>query len=91
MVEVGMGQDDGVEIGHGPETGQIGQAVALIPLRHPDTAVDGHAPGLSGGELDKYAAAGITTDHECVAIGEALEKIARGMKIQIREGSGRHF
>lgn len=50
-------------------------------------AVDGHAPGLSGGELEKYAAAGITTDHECVAIGEALEKVARGMKIQIREGS----
>jgi len=50
-------------------------------------AVDGHAPGLSGEALKKYAAAGITTDHECVKIAEALEKIACGMKIQIREGS----
>ncbi len=50
-------------------------------------AVDGHAPGLSGEALKKYAAAGITTDHECVELDEALEKIACGIKIQIREGS----
>ena len=50
-------------------------------------AVDGHAPGLSGEALKKYAAAGITTDHECVEMSEALEKIACGIKIQIREGS----
>lgn len=49
--------------------------------------IDGHAPGLSGDGLRTYAAAGITTDHECFTIAEAEEKIALGMKILIREGS----
>ncbi|HQG76000.1 MAG TPA: adenine deaminase [Bacteroidales bacterium] len=49
--------------------------------------VDGHAPALTGDGLRKYAAAGITTDHECTSLNEALEKISLGMKILIREGS----
>jgi adenine deaminase len=49
--------------------------------------VDGHAPGLRGKELEKYAGAGISTDHESVDKEEAMEKIKLGMKIQIREGS----
>lgn len=49
--------------------------------------VDGHAPGLSGKDVKKYIQSGITTDHECFTIEEALEKISYGMKIQIREGS----
>lgn len=49
--------------------------------------VDGHAPGLRGERVEQYAAAGIETDHECVAIEEAREKIDAGMKIAIREGS----
>lgn len=49
--------------------------------------IDGHAPGLSGDGLRAYIEAGISTDHECVSLNEALEKIALGMKIQIREGS----
>ncbi len=49
--------------------------------------VDGHAPGLKGEEAKKYAEAGITTDHECFTMEEALDKIRYGMKIQIREGS----
>lgn len=49
--------------------------------------VDGHAPGLMGEQAKAYAAAGITTDHECFTLQEALDKIAAGMKIQIREGS----
>ena len=49
--------------------------------------IDGHAPGLSGEELDKYIKAGISTDHECSNKREALEKIEKGVKIQIREGS----
>jgi len=49
--------------------------------------VDGHAPGLSGIDVQKYIEAGISTDHECFTIEEALEKIKLGMKIQIREGS----
>ena len=49
--------------------------------------IDGHAPGLTGEELRKYINAGISTDHECTSIEEALEKISGGMKILIREGS----
>ena len=49
--------------------------------------IDGHAPGLSGADLKKYVSAGITTDHECSSIEEALEKINLGMKILIRDGS----
>jgi adenine deaminase len=49
--------------------------------------VDGHAPGLRGDSLKDYAAAGITTDHECTSIDEAREKISLGIKILIREGS----
>ena len=49
--------------------------------------IDGHAPGLTGEMLRKYISAGISTDHECSAIGEAREKISLGMKILIREGS----
>ncbi len=49
--------------------------------------VDGHAPGLTGGDAIKYINAGITTDHECFTYEEALHKIKNGMKILIREGS----
>ena len=49
--------------------------------------VDGHAPGVKGDAAKKYIDAGITTDHECFTMEEALEKIEYGMKIQIREGS----
>lgn len=49
--------------------------------------VDGHAPGLRGATAAKYAAAGITTDHECFTLGEARDKLAAGMRILIREGS----
>ena len=49
--------------------------------------VDGHAPGVSGEAAKKYAEAGVTTDHECFTMNEALDKISYGMKIQIREGS----
>jgi adenine deaminase len=50
--------------------------------------IDGHAPGLRGKDLEKYVAAGISTDHECFSYEEAIEKISLGMKILIREGSG---
>lgn len=52
-----------------------------------DKPIDGHAPGLRGAAAKKYAAAGISTDHECTTLEEALEKIAAGMHILIREGS----
>jgi adenine deaminase len=49
--------------------------------------VDGHAPGLRGEAAARYVAAGITTDHECFAKEEAVDKLAAGCKIAIREGS----
>ena len=49
--------------------------------------IDGHAPGLKGENAAQYASAGITTDHECFTLEEALDKIKAGMKIIIREGS----
>ncbi|SFC45555.1 Adenine deaminase [Algibacter lectus] len=49
--------------------------------------VDGHAPGLRGDDVSKYIRAGISTDHECFTYDEALEKLQKGMKILIREGS----
>lgn len=49
--------------------------------------VDGHAPGLDSENIKKYADAGISTDHECITISEAIEKINAGMHILIREGS----
>lgn len=49
--------------------------------------VDGHAPGLSGKELNAYVAAGVYSDHECSSMEEALEKLGRGQYIMIREGT----
>ncbi|HEY3250268.1 MAG TPA: adenine deaminase [Ignavibacteria bacterium] len=49
--------------------------------------VDGHAPGLRGEDAKKYITAGITTDHECFILEEALDKLNSGMMILIREGS----
>ncbi|MBL9058511.1 MAG: adenine deaminase [Mangrovicoccus sp.] len=49
--------------------------------------VDGHAPLLSGKDLNAYIAAGISTEHEATSAAEALEKLRKGMRILIREGS----
>lgn len=49
--------------------------------------VDGHAPGLDHDNIRKYASAGISTDHECTDLAEAVQKINEGMHILIREGS----
>ena len=49
--------------------------------------VDGHAPGLSGKNLNAYIAAGVGSDHECTTVEEAREKLRRGMHIFIREGT----
>jgi adenine deaminase len=55
--------------------------------KHYNKPVDGHAPGLKGDTITKYIHAGMTTDHECFTHDEALEKLQKGMKILIREGS----
>ncbi len=59
----------------------------IAAARRRGKPVDGHAPGLRGAAAAAYAAAGITTDHECFTLAEARDKIAAGMKILIREGS----
>lgn len=59
----------------------------LQAARDAGKPVDGHAPGISGEMLRQYAAAGITTDHECVTIEEGRERLECGIKVQIREGS----
>jgi adenine deaminase len=56
-------------------------------FRAGDRLIDGHAPGLSGRELNAYLAAGVRSDHECTTYEEALEKRRLGMWIMIREGS----
>lgn len=55
--------------------------------KHYNKPVDGHAPGLRGDHLTKYINAGISTDHESFTYEEALEKLQKGMKVLIREGS----
>ena len=55
--------------------------------KHFNKPVDGHAPGLRGDDVTKYIAAGISTDHECFSYDEGLEKLQKGMKVIIREGS----
>ncbi len=59
----------------------------LAAARAAGKPVDGHAPGLRGEDARRYFAAGISTDHECFTLEEALEKAALGVKILIREGS----
>ncbi len=52
-----------------------------------DHPIDGHAPLLSGRELNAYVSAGIGSDHESIDYNEALEKLRLGMRVMIREGS----
>ena len=59
----------------------------IAAARKSGKPVDGHAPGVSGENARLYAQAGITTDHECFTLEEALDKIKWGMKVLIREGS----
>lgn len=59
----------------------------IAAAKDANKVVDGHAPGLRGDDVKKYAAAGISTDHECFTIEEAKDKLTAGMKILIREGS----
>ena len=49
--------------------------------------IDGHAPGLTGKELNAYVAAGVHSDHECAEYKEALEKLRLGQWIMVREGT----
>jgi adenine deaminase len=59
----------------------------LAAARAMNKPVDGHAPEVRNPRAAAYAAAGISTDHECTSLEEAHDKIAAGMKILLREGS----
>jgi len=62
----------------------------MLKLQHAKNLgkpIDGHAPGLTGEQVLKYIQAGISTDHECFTLEEAVFKANNGMKILIREGS----
>jgi len=59
----------------------------LEAARRRGKPIDGHAPGLMGADLEKYAAAGISTDHETYLLEEGRQKVRLGMKVLIRWGS----
>lgn len=96
-----IGPDGIREILAWPEIGYLAEMMNFPGVIHNDAEVlakiaaaraagkpvDGHAPGLTGPELESYIAHGIRTDHECLSLGEAREKIRLGMKIMLREGS----
>lgn len=64
------------------------ELITMIELfRHKYKKIDGHAPGLSGKDLNAYICAFIRSDHESTTPDEALEKVSRGMQVLIREGS----
>jgi len=68
----------------------MGDEQVLLKLRYArdfNKPIDGHAPNLSGDDLRTYVEEGISTDHECMTLAEAKEKLALGMNILIREGS----
>jgi len=87
------------ELRHNPRVLGLAEFMNYPGILHKDTAVlaklaafdeqliDGHAPFLTGADLEAYAAVGISTDHECTTADEAREKLARGMWIMMREGS----
>lgn len=64
-----------------------GDADCLAKIAMTRGIVDGHAPGLSGRDLNAYVATGIMSDHECTTADEAREKLRLGLSILIREGS----
>ncbi len=59
----------------------------LAAAQNKGKRIDGHAPGLSGNELNAYIACGIGSDHECSTLSEAKAKLSRGQYIMIREGT----
>jgi adenine deaminase len=68
-------------------TGEKEVTAKLAAARTMGKPMDGHAPGLGGEALARYLQAGISTDHECLSLEEALEKATAGMRILLRHGS----
>ncbi len=72
----------------GVVAGDEGVLNKLRSFRH--KIKDGHCPGLTGRNLNAYITAGIASDHECITVEEALEKLRLGMYIFIREATNAH-
>lgn len=62
----------------------------LLVCKNEGKLIDGHSPGLSGCDLNAYAAAGILADHECSTVEEMHERLANGMYVLMRQGSACH-
>ena len=62
----------------------------LLVAMNMHKVIDGHSPALRGAALNAYAAAGIRTDHECTCVSEMLDRLQRGMYVQLRDGSACH-
>ena len=62
----------------------------LLAAKNCQKIIDGHSPGITGPELNAYAAAGIRTDHECSTVEEMQDRLARGMYVLLRQGSACH-
>lgn len=68
--------------------GEVGVVAKITAFRgHP---IDGHVPQVRGRRLNAYIAAGIGSDHECITVAEAAEKLGRGLYILIREATNAH-
>ena len=65
--------------------GQVVEKIVASQAHH--KKIDGHAPGLSGKELNAYIAAGVYSDHECSDMEDAMNKLRLGQYIMIREGT----
>lgn len=64
---------------------QVVEKIVAAQAHH--KKIDGHAPGLTGNDLNAYIAAGVYSDHECSTLEDALAKLERGQYIMIREGT----
>lgn len=68
--------------------GADAQAVSkIVAAQAHHKKIDGHAPGLTGNDLNAYIAAGVYSDHECSTLDDAMAKLERGQYIMIREGT----
>ncbi|MBR3763281.1 MAG: adenine deaminase [Clostridia bacterium] len=67
--------------------GERGTIEKIVVSQAHHKKIDGHAPGLSGRELNAYMSAGVYSDHECDTLDNALEKLRKGQFIMIREGT----
>ena len=71
----------------GVVAGDGGTVSKIVASQAHHKKIDGHAPGLSGKDLNAYISAGVYSDHECADTDNAMEKLRRGQFIMIREGT----